>query len=127
MPDSLSDTAIVYTNVSRLADGRRSKGEHTLVLARPEYFHEWMFVRLAFAKNSSSLRVQSRSKEIRTGSLEKMGPSATFFTTKELLFYPRVPSSVHKPYHGQNVGQLTRRRSHSRSLDILAVLLGCGV
>ena len=98
MPDSLSDTAIVCAKPDRsvaLWDERRVHvAIRALVLARPEYFHEWMFVRLACAARGVSWRGPLQGMSVHTGSLEKMGPSATFFTTKELFFCSQHPSSI---------------------------------
>jgi hypothetical protein len=67
---------------------------------RPEYLRECTFLRLP-------------------GSLEKIGPSGTRFTTKLLYFYVGLADSSDTPT------RLTRKRYHWRSVD-MAVVRVCG-
>ena len=56
-------------------------------LAKPEYLYEWTFVRLpCYVWSVMILSVSAGETKQRTGSLEKIGPSGTFFTMKELYF-----------------------------------------
>ena len=56
-------------------------------LAKPEYLYEWTFVRLpCYVWSVMILSVFAEKTGQRTGSLEKIGPSGTFFTMKELYF-----------------------------------------
>ena len=59
-----------------------------LELARPEYFCEWMFTRLPY-KRYTFLVFENNCKGlcVRTGSVEKMGPSGSFLCVNELPFY----------------------------------------
>ena len=53
-------------------------------LARPEYLCEWMFTRLPYDK---SIFVRHwKGRRVRTGSVEKMGPSGSFLCVNELPF-----------------------------------------
>ena len=56
----------------------------TFSLAIPEYLNEWMFVKLPYG--CLSVPCTSQKPEIRTGSLERMGPSGKRLTMNAFEF-----------------------------------------